>query len=393
MNKFLQTRSLLFIVVLSLVTQACGALTSSTPLAPVKTTEIPADTQAPVETTPAPINTTTPNPEDVCPTPGEGTSLYVSNENGFCLLYPTSFTAKPDEQRPDQVITLLGPRETDKPKTQEEITVSLSVAYNGPADGLDSAAYASKWYTYFVGGSNIPYDGQQISLAGQPAVMLKDLPGFVAQRSAFVVANGNKYQITLSPQPEDMPELAEAASLGWDTVTKSIVFFPPQSQRQVKRPEQVCPKESAEMRPYRDDVNGYCFLYPADYAPDPQFPGMIKGGPVLGQWEGGDIRTYVAAGTFGYLPGQTPRQVLEPRMDVIDAGSVQDATIGGYPAVIFRSFQGPWPSRQAIIVVDGNVYTLVGEPWDPEKYPDGIPYLDKLWEAVTGSMTFFDPWR
>jgi hypothetical protein len=215
----------------------------------------------------------------------------------------------------------------------------------------------------------------------------------VAQRSAFVVANGEKYQITLSPQPEDMPELAESASLGWDTVTKSIVFFPPQSPPEVKHPDQVCPKESAEMRQYRDDVNGYCFLYPADFAPDSQFPGMIKGGPVLGQWEAGDIRTYVAAGTFGYFPEQTPRQVLEPRLDLIDAASVQDATIGGYPAVVFRSFQGPWPSRQAIIVVNGNVYTLVGEPWDPEKYPDGIPYLDRLWEAITTSMTFFDPWR
>jgi hypothetical protein len=57
---------------------------------------------------------------------------------------------------------------------------------------------------------------------------------------------------------------------------------------------------------------------------------MIKGGPVLGQWEGGDVRTYVAAGTFGNFADQTPRQVLEPRMEYIDAASVQDANIGGY---------------------------------------------------------------
>ncbi len=393
MRQLYTAHGLLFIVVFLLVTQACGALTAGTQPAPAATTAVPAETLAPVETTPAPIKTVVSNPGDVCPTPAEGTSLYRNKENGYCLLYPTSYTAKPDEQRPDQVITLLGPRETDKPKTQEEIAISLSIAFNGPADGLDSAGYARKWYEYFAGGSSIPYAGQPISVGGQPAVMLKDLPGFVAQRSAFLVANGNKYQITLSPQPEDMPELAKAASLGWDTVTQSIVFFQPESQREVKRPDEVCPKESAEMRQYRDEVNGYCFLYPSDFAPDPQFPGMIKGGPVLGQWEAGDIRTYVAAGTFGYLPGQTPRQVLEPRVDLIDATSVQDATIGGYPAVIFRSFQGPWPSRQAIIVVAGNVYTLVGEPWDPEKYPDGIPYLDRLWEAVTSSMTFFDPWR
>jgi hypothetical protein len=393
MSQLYRTRLLVFIVLLSLVLQACSALTTGTPQVPMATTEAPAGTQAAVEPTPVPIKTEVSAPEAVCPTQGEGTNLYLSKENGFCLLYPSSFSLKPDEQRPDDAITLMGPRETDKPKTQEEIAVVMSVAYNGPADGLDSSAYARKWHTFFAGSSNNPYSEQQASLGGQPAVVLNDLPGFVAQRSAFVVANGNKYQITLSPQPEDMPELAQAASLGWETVTASIVFFPPQNQRVVRRPDEVCPQETTEMRVYRDEVNGYCFLYPADFAPEPEFPGMIKGGPVLGQWEAGDIRTYVAAGAFGYFPGQTPRQVLEPRMEQIDAASVQDATIGGYPAVTFRSFQGPWPSRQAIILVDGNAYTLVGEPWDPEKYPDGIPYLDRLWEAVTGSLAFFDPWR
>ena len=147
------------------------------------------------------------------------------------------------------------------------------------------------------------------------------------------------------------------------------------------------------MRLYRSDLSGYCFLYPADFEPDPEFPGMIRGGPVLGQWEAGDIRTFVAVGTFGYYENQTPRQLLEPRLEFIDGASVQDTTIGGYPAVTFRSFQGPWPSRKAIILVDGEAYTLVGEPWDPEKYPDGIPHLDRLWDAITQSLAFFDPWR
>jgi hypothetical protein len=308
-------------------------------------------------------------------------------------LYPDDFTMQPDVQRPDEVLFLLGPRETDKPKTQEEIAAVLTVAYNGPADGLDSAGYARKWYDLYRAAEGAPYDDQQATVGGLPAVVLSNLPGFAAQRSAFVVANGIKYQITLSPQPEDMPELAEATGRAWGIVTGSIFFFPPQNQRPVIRAEQVCPKESGDLRLYSDQVNGYCFLYPADFAPDPAFPGMVKGGPVLGQWEAGDIITYVALGTLGHFEGQTPRQVLEPRMDQIDAASVQDATIGGYPAVTFRSLQGPWPSRQAMIVVDGDVYTIVGEPWDPQRYPDGVPYLDRLWETVTGSLAFFDPWR
>jgi hypothetical protein len=316
----------------------------------------------------------------------------VDRENGFCMLYPADFSVDADEQRPEESLLLLGPRQSDQPKTQEEISVVMSLEYNGPADGLDSAAYARKWHEYF--GEGAPYQEAAATIGGQPAVVLSDLPGFAAQRSAFVVANGIKYRLSLSPQPEDMPELAEAASRGWETVTASLVFFPPENQRPVVRAEDVCPQETGDMRLYRRDLDGFCYLYPADFAPDPDWPGMVEGGPVLTEWPGlGDVQAYVNVGTFGHFEGQTPRQVLEPRMEQIDAASVQDASIGGYPAVTFRSLQGPWPSRQAMIVVDGDVYTIVGEPWDPQRYPDGIPYLDRLWEAVTVSLAFFEPWR
>lgn len=387
---FRPARLSLLIVVLLLATQACGILSASTPTsAPsLPPAHSPTGTPPPApEPTPTPI----PDPASLCPVPGKDQSLYVSKDNGFCLLIPQGFSIQPDTLRPGEVLSLLGPRESDKPKTQEEISVSMTIAYNGPADGLDSASYARKWHGVF--GGDAPYQDQTVTIGGQPAVVLSDLPGYARQRGAFLVANGIKYQITLFPQPEDMPELAEAATRGWETVTGSIVFFPPQNQREVRRAADVCPKETSEMRLYLSDTDGYCFLYPSDFAPDPAFPGMIKGGPVLGQWDGGDIVTYVALGTFGHVENQTPRQVLEPRMDQIDSASVKDATLGGYPAVTFLSLQGPWPSRQAMIVVNGDVYTIVGEPWDPHSYPLGVPYLDRLWEAVTGSLAFFDPWR
>jgi len=398
MNRYRNAAWLPIIAVLLGFTAACGTLTASTSPAPSPTentpTEVPAVTQEPAPPTVATSDTPVADPAALCPKAGEGTSQYVSKENGFCLLYPAGFSAIPDDLRPKEAINLLGPRETNKPKSQERISVLVSIEYNGPADGLDSNGYARKWYDLFAKSPDFPYDGQPGTMGGQPDVVLSNLPGYTVQRSAFVVANGIKYRITLSPQPEDMPELAGPASLAWDIVTKSTVFFPPQSQREVKRPEEVCPKESSEMRLYRDDKDGYCFLYPADFAPVPEFSGMVKGGPILGQAEGfGDVQTYVAVGTFGHIEGQTPRQVLEPRMAQIDSASVQDATIAGYPAVTFRSLQGPWPSRQAIISVNGDVYTIVGEPWDPERYPNGIPYLDRLWEVVTSSLAFFDPWR
>lgn len=46
-----------------------------------------------------------------------------------------------------------------------------------------------------------------------------------------------------------------------------------------------------------------------------------------------------------------------------------------------------------MILVDGFIYTIVAQPFEPGRYPDGMPFLDRLWETVTGSLIFFDPWK
>ena len=393
MIRFRKSGWLALSLILLALAQACSPGTPAAPAITEEMTEpapLPA-TQDPAETAP-PMDIPEDDPTTLCPLPEGDNNLYVDRENGFCLLYPADYNPEEFEPRPDDVLFLLGPRESDKPKTQEEMAVGLTVEYNGPADGLDAAGYARKWHEFYGEGS--PYEESTGTVNGQPAVILSDLPGFNAQRSAFVVANGIKYRITLWPQPEDHAELAEAASRGWEMVTSAIVFFPPENPLEVRRAEEVCPQETADLRLYRSEVDGFCFLYPADFATDPDWPGMVEGGPVLTEWPGlGDVQAYVNVGAFGHFEGQTPRQVLEPRMEQIDAASVQDATIGGYPAVIYRSLAGPWPSRQAMIVVDGDVYTIVNEPWDPEQFPEGAPYLDRVWEAVTGSLAFYEPWR
>lgn len=85
--------------------------------------------------------------------------------------------------------------------------------------------------------------------------------------------------------------------------------------------------------------------------------------------------------------------MLQERMDFIDPGSIVETRIGGYPAVVFKDVNGAWPSRQAFVVVNGDAYTILGQPWDPERFPDGIPQLDRVWETTVGNLRFFDPWR
>lgn len=358
-------------------------------------TEVPTMTSAPTETaTPTfALEPATPNPQSLCPQPGVDTSLYISKENGFCFLVPAGFKLQDELQRPGEVVTLLGPTEPMGPKQQEAISVFLSVEANGPADGMDSSTYAREWYDRFATPED-PFDPSDETIAGQPATVLRDLPGYTRQQAAFVIANEARYRINLSPQPGDSPELAEAAQRGWEALVNSLVFFPPEKPVKAVRPADACPKEDESTRLYINEIDGYCYLYPAEFKPVSDFPGAVTGGPVVGQWEGGEVRSSVTVGNFGAPGDMTPSELLDQRIDFVQPGSIEETTIGGYPAVTFIDINGAWPSRQAIIVVNaGRAYSVLAQPLDEARFPDAPPYVDLGWETVTGSLAFFDPWR
>ncbi len=230
-------------------------------------------------------------------------------------------------------------------------------------------------------------------MAGRRRRFTENLPGFFTGRWAFIVANDGKYQITLFPRPQDVPELKAAASAAWETVTQSIAFFPSEDERPAVGPEDVCPQETEEARLYVNVLDGYCLLYPADFAMDPSLPGIITGGPELGPAEGFDsVRTSLGVGTY-YLGEQEPSQALTPISEQIDRDSVQPATIAGQQAVIYDFTGGPWRQRTAQILVGDSVYTLVGQPWDAELFPQALAETERLWDAVAGSIAFFDKWH
>jgi hypothetical protein len=341
-----------------------------------------AATEAPTPGEPTPAATAN------CPAQAEGSAVAVSEENGVCFLYPSSLTLKQDEIRPDEVVRVVG--EPYPVGGMDTIAVSVNVAYNGPADGLDSAQYAERWAELNMPGMEPALE--PATIGGQPAVIMNEQPGMFPQRTAFVVANGIKYQITLQPRPEDIAELADAATQAWDTVTQSIVFFPPQNSRPVVRPEDVCPQEMGNKLAV-NLVDGYCLLHPLDFAPNPDFPVSIVGGPELGPVEGFDsVRASLAVGRQP-LGDRAPEYALAPISDQVDPGSVMTTTIAGYPAVIYDFTGGPWRQRNAQILVGDAFYTFVAQPWDAELFPEALPDVERLWQSVSESIAFFDPWR
>lgn len=364
------------------------------------TAGVPAATSAPAATsTPAGEPPASADPMANCPREEPGRHLYASEINGFCFLYPDGFTIQPDELRPDEVVKLVGPREEAGPKQMELATVTLWVASNGRADVADSAAYAQKWREYNISSMDPAEIIQEdTTIGGYPAVILNGLPGMILQRAGFVVANGFKYSMTISPQPGFVSELDEPVRKAWEMMVTSIYFFPPLIPRETAIVSEVCPQPGPGMKVLVREPEGFCFLYPEDFELNPNFYGRVEG-PNLGNWEDFEnVRVALTLGTYPALASdqaQTPREYAAVVND-IDPDTLQDLTIGGAQAVIFKINppSGPWASRLAyILTADGRVYTIVNDPWEPERWPESSAPFEAVWETVTGSLTFFPPWK
>ncbi len=334
--------------------------------------------------------TATVDPLAACPLPTDGTSLYISRRNGYCFLYPVGIEISTDTAYPEQV-GLFG-RILDN-GSQERPRASLYIYAYGPADGLDSAGYADKWKSMQVLMDEPPREERMVD--GTNAIILKNLPSFFGEQSAFLVIHDFKYRISLMPDPEMVPDLAPDLAAMWESVLSSIHFFPAEGEFPLVRAADVCPVENADQRVMINELEGYCFAYPIDFTPIPDFIGRVEGGPILDNVEGfGDVRTSITVGTFGRFIDSTPRDVISSRLDLIDASSIMDTTLGGYPAVVYRNPQGPWAARNAVIVLaDGSVYTIVAQPLEPERWPAGIEFFDRMWNTVTTTLQFFTPFR
>jgi hypothetical protein len=389
---------ILVVLLTALLSAACQP---GTPPAPAnqpqpqpQMNEPPAAAQNETSELPAPSG----DPLVNCPKEEPGKILLVSEVNGFCFLYPSAFSAQRDEMRPNQVVKLTGPLEEEKQKSMNRVAPVMWVASNGPADVADSAAYAQKYRD--LKGQFEPLDlpGRPVVIAGYPAELVSEQPGMLPQQMAFVVANGTKYTLTLHPELGLNAELDPALREVWETVTGSIVFFAPLVTSPVVLPGEACPTPAAGEALYIHELDGYCFLYPQEFAPEAGFPGRLLGDLNLGSWQGFEnVHPSLGLGSYPLMQGeaaQTPRALMESRSDVAP-DSVREQTIGGALGVVFmvRPPAGPWASQQAIVVKDGRVYTLLSDPWEPERWPQAIPLVQTAWDTVLRSLTFFNPWN
>jgi hypothetical protein len=390
--------AILFIslAVIILPLAGCGSDSQPTATPPPATVEPatsqPTETQQPTATA-EPTNTSV-SPPPECPEAGDGAALYVSEENGYCFLYPDQFAYSADwpSYQPG-IVTLTAPQHDPAESTY----FFIQVMYVGQAVEVEDAqSYADIWQAVH-NRPGVVLSTEAVTVGGQPAVMIPDLRGgFVADdpyldRTTFVVVGGQKYRIAMQHGIGWSRAFESEAQSTWEMVTGTLVFFPPAAVQETVTAEAVCPQSGDDTRLAVNQSSGFCYLYPADFEPSPDVTYGFTTGSVLDMVEGMEVRPVFVVGTSGVADNLTLDEVAA---QYAEDYVMQETVIGGRPAVTYLDSSAvPGPLRTGHVLANGLVYTIWASPYDLDRYPEAVANLDRIWEMAAGSMAFFSPFR
>lgn len=343
-------------------------------------------------------STATTSGSGACPTATEGTTLYVSEANGYCFLYPTSFTANDQDQVNIDLFLAGQPVEGDT--SMEPLIAWMwvnTIAKPGVASDVVLNDYVVR-ETSKLGALESQVTTEQTTIGGAPAIVARGPLGRGEARVAYVIANNTLYQIHSEPLTVNVPEIQADADLLWNTVTGSMTFFAAPVV-DVVEPEEVCPQSQATEQVYVDLAQGYCFLIWNDWQLDTQIPGTWYGGPeipTLPDFVLPAKHVSISVAYFGPLNGQTLDQMAQQWVEANpDVTSVAETglTFGGYPAVILDNTTENLGQRTTMIDVNGTMYTILVKPTNAEAYPESQPTANDVWNLVTSTIQFFEPWN
>lgn len=237
---------LVTILLMSMLVAACDGDESNQPAAAESSPVTSVESAAPT-TEAQPLDTKTPTGEATsCPEATADTYLLRDPRHGFCLLYPVGH--KVERPNPDEVALVIGGL-LNSGDPRAGITVT-------PTDGRTAADYADEIVASFEGFEITRSDGL---VAGEPAVILDNLPGQDINRRVIFSHEDRLYHIYFSPIDPENPGPIDLFAEG---ILGSFTFIPA-SNTVTAADECVTPK--ADQQQVLDDEFGYCFLAPADF--------------------------------------------------------------------------------------------------------------------------------
>ena len=146
-----------------------------------------------------------------CPQPADGTALLQNEELGYCLLYPDNYMVEPREGADivviDSIMNHVDPR--------FDITVE-------EAAGRTAAEAAEEWAQGWLG---LELPRSTITVAGEEAVVVDDVPGQELSRYLFVVHGDRLYRMMFTHTSPDLGETYTRAQNLYTVVTNSFQFL------------------------------------------------------------------------------------------------------------------------------------------------------------------------
>ena len=145
-----------------------------------------------------------------CPTPTDDTYLLRNPQHGYCLLYPA--THKVERPNADEVNLVIGGLlNTIDPRANIRIV---------SGDGVTAESVADDIVTSFEG---FAIARSETTVAGEPAVVLDNVPGQDLNRQVIFTHEDRLYHIYFSPIDQANPDTLDTFARG---VLESLTFMP-----------------------------------------------------------------------------------------------------------------------------------------------------------------------
>ena len=239
-------------------------------------------------------------------------------------------------------------------------------------------------------GAGAPASRRTITIGGESAEVVEDIPGRAGAREAFVIHNNAVYHVSAYPLNDPMLEARRDVEAVWQAVTASFTFLPPEFAEAFAD----CSAGSDDAAPYLSFAHGFCLVYPAQMSlsvitatneivlsepPRESGPEAVAVNLVIRAGEAANGRTadQLADAYLSQFPAeQTARVTRAP------------ITVGGQPGVIVDGVPGLRQTRRAFVVHADHVYEFALSPYDDPAFADDQAEAEAAWQRVTTSLVF-----
>lgn len=157
-----------------------------------------------------------------CPPGTDATQLFVSDDGGFCFLFPVGYEVLEPSEMPNTVV-VQGPASEDEAGAE---SVAPSLVLSIWAEGVDQAVDAYVADLIAEAAETFDLERTQTTVDGLPAEVVSGLPGRTGSRQAWVGVEGTMYHLLLQPVDPTYPESSQEADRLWEIVLPTLTFFP-----------------------------------------------------------------------------------------------------------------------------------------------------------------------